>query len=305
LQAAIAGSDSETAKATFYKVRWTRVPDLIEKRRVFLKQGWAYVPAKEQSSIVFHEFETGLQKALEMTARLLPRLDEDTRLMPILDNLSQGFLAGISSEWANASGSADEITAEMVDELAQKDFPLCMRMHHENLRRDKHLKHFGRLEYGLFLKVLGLSIDEAIVFWRKSFSKMDDNKFNKEHKYGIRHSYGLEGKRANYPAKSCILLLAPGNSDHGCPYRNYDPDNMATTLESLYSRQGLRSSDIPEVVNIMKGKHYHVACTRVFELTHGVKKGEGIGGGESVTHPNQYAARSRELRQPKSELMVE
>lgn len=104
---------------------------------------------------------------------------------------------------------------------------------------------------------------------------------------------------------SCIQLLAPGNSDHGCPYRNYDPDNMATTLESLYSRQGLRSSDIPEVVNIMKGKHYHVACTRVFELTHGVKKGDGIGGGESVTHPNQYAARSRELRQQKdSESML-
>lgn len=90
-----------------------------------------------------------------MTARLLPRLDEDTRLIPILDNLSQGFLAGISSEWANASGSenAGEIKAEMIDELAQKDFPLCMRMHHEKLRRDRHLKHFGRLEYGLFLKV--------------------------------------------------------------------------------------------------------------------------------------------------------
>lgn len=50
-------------------------------------------------------------------------------------------------------------------------------------------------------QVLGLSIDEAIVFWRKSFSNMTDDKFNKEHKYNIRHSYGLEGKRANYPAK--------------------------------------------------------------------------------------------------------
>lgn len=91
----------------------------------------------------------------QITARLLPRLDEDTRLIPILNNLSQGFIAGMSTEWANNSGSENthEIKAEMIDELAQKDFPLCMRVHHENLRKDKHLKHFGRLEYGLFLKV--------------------------------------------------------------------------------------------------------------------------------------------------------
>lgn len=90
-----------------------------------------------------------------MTARLLPRLDEDTRLVPILNNLSQGFLAGISSEWANASGATGgaEIRAEMVDNLAKTHFPLCMRTLHDNLQRDNHLKHFGRLQYGLFLKV--------------------------------------------------------------------------------------------------------------------------------------------------------
>ena len=52
----------------------------------------------------------------------------------------------------------------------------------------------------------------------------------------------------------------------------------------------------------MKAGHFHVACTRVFEITHGrqgVKKGEGVGGGESVTHPNQYTARSRELEKAK------
>jgi len=92
---------------------------------------------------------------LQVTARLLPRLDEDTRLVPILNNLSQGFLAGISSEWANASGSTSgaEIRAEMVDNLAKKHFPLCMKTLHDNLQRDNHLKHFGRLQYGLFLKV--------------------------------------------------------------------------------------------------------------------------------------------------------
>jgi len=43
-----------------------RVPDLVEKRAVFLKGGWAYVPSREQSSIVFREFERDLEKALEV-----------------------------------------------------------------------------------------------------------------------------------------------------------------------------------------------------------------------------------------------
>lgn len=48
-------------------------------------------------------------------------------------------------------------------------------------------------------------------------------------------------------------------------------------------------------MNTVKSQHYHVACTRVFEITHpAVKKGEGLSG-ESVTHPNQYTSKSREL----------
>jgi DNA primase large subunit len=88
-----------------------------------------------------------------MTAKALPRMDEDTRLEPILDNLSQGFIAGIGSEWGADENTGEGIRAEMVDELAHKHFPMCMRNLHENLKRNHHLKHFGRLQYGLFLKV--------------------------------------------------------------------------------------------------------------------------------------------------------
>lgn len=91
----------------------------------------------------------------------------------------------------------------------------------------------------------------------------------------------------------------PGSNDsHGCPYRHFSVDNLQTALLSTYSSQGLTTADLPDILNSVKGGHYHVACTRVFEITHanqGVKKMEGVGGGESVTHPNQYAQRSREL----------
>jgi hypothetical protein len=97
---------------------------------------------------------------------------------------------------------------------------------------------------------------------------------------------------------SCQQILSPGPLDHGCPYRHYSPENLQTALLSSYSSRGLTSADLPEIMATVKAGHYHVACTRVFEITHsvfGVKKGDGVGSGESVTHPNQYAARSMEL----------
>jgi len=48
----------------FYKVRWTRVPRLVESRRVFLRGGMAYVPSREQSSFIIQEFQNNLEDGL-------------------------------------------------------------------------------------------------------------------------------------------------------------------------------------------------------------------------------------------------
>ena len=54
-----------------------------------------------------------------------------------------------------------------------------------------------------------------------------------------------------------------------------------------------------EISHLVKGQHYHVACTRVWEISHGVKKGAGLDG-ESVVHPNLYAAKSREFEKART-----
>lgn len=51
---------------TWCKVDWERVPDLVEGRRVFLRAGKAYVPSREQSSMVLAEFTSRLERALEV-----------------------------------------------------------------------------------------------------------------------------------------------------------------------------------------------------------------------------------------------
>lgn len=45
-------------------MKWTTIPDLVERRKVFLKGGFAYVPAREQASIIYAAFEERLDAAL-------------------------------------------------------------------------------------------------------------------------------------------------------------------------------------------------------------------------------------------------
>lgn len=58
-----------------------------------------------------------------------------------------------------------------IDELSTKSFPMCMRAMHKKLRATHHLKHTARMQYGLFLKGIGLSLENALVFWRSEFTR--------------------------------------------------------------------------------------------------------------------------------------
>ena len=46
-----------------------------------------------------------------------------------------------------------------------------MRQLHRALRETHHMKHWGRQQFGLFLKGIGLTLQDALKFWRQEFSK--------------------------------------------------------------------------------------------------------------------------------------
>ncbi|KAJ6260947.1 hypothetical protein Dda_3608 [Drechslerella dactyloides] len=295
---------------SYVKVEWDRVADLVESRRVFIRGGMAYVPSGALVSLVLAEFSKKLDQSLIATARLLPRLDEDDRLIPILNHLSKGFSAPeYNSSAAPTTLSGEAITAGQIDGL-KTHFPLCMRNLHSSLRRDKHLRHFGRLQYGLFLKGIGLSIDEALVFWRQAFSKFTDEQFNKEYRYNIRHSYGLQGAGRNYSPYSCQQILMdhpPGTGDaHGCPFRHFSVDNLMLAMESQMGIGNEEKSVQSGVKQDVAARKYHLACNRVFEHLHEreLKREKDGGGGssmrETIVHPNEWFDRSWNLKNPGS-----
>ncbi|KAF2966834.1 hypothetical protein GQX73_g6765 [Xylaria multiplex] len=296
-------------EVTWVKVDWEKVPDLVESRRVFVKAGKAYVPSKEQSSMVIAEFTKRLDRALDLTARALPRLDEDDRLTPILNHLSKNFITPDASYVGSSSSvSGADISARNIDTLSAQ-FPLCMQNLHRTLRRDAHLKHFGRLQYSLFLKGIGLNLEECLIFWRSAFHKITDDTFNKEYRYNVRHVYGDVGGDSNrrgggYSPFSCQKILTehpPGPGEaHGCPYRHFSLENLTTLL------QGVGITDRSVLNGVKEDKEsqkFHMACNRVFEHVHKNEikraKDESIMTSaqlETIIHPNEYFKRSYLLK---------
>jgi len=176
LKAATGFSSARGDEESWFKVNWESVPELVERRQCLLKRGMAYVHVREQLSMVVNEFSRQLESGLELAARFLPRMDEDNRLSPILHHLSQSFVAPEAAYTEGESiGDMAAISASSIDGLSQH-FPLCMQNIHRELRKNSHLKHFGRLQYTLFLKGIGLSLQECIIFWRKSFKLIADGK---------------------------------------------------------------------------------------------------------------------------------
>jgi Eukaryotic-type DNA primase, large subunit len=151
---------------------------------------------------------------------------------------------------------------------------------HNTLRRDCHLKHYGRLQYTLFLKGIGLNLEECLIFWRTAFKKISDDTFNKEYRYNVRHAYGDVGGDANrrsggYSPFSCQKILtehAPGPGEaHGCPFRHFSMDNLTTLLRSAGVSDRAVLQGIQEDKESQK---YHMACNRYILPYYGIISAE-------------------------------
>ena len=249
----------------------------------------------------------------QAAARALPRLDEDDRLTPILNHLSKNFATPDSTLADSESAlTGTHFNAASVDVLSLH-FPLCMRNLHLNLRKNSHLKHFGRLQYTLFLKGIGLSLEECLIFWRQSFKLITDEAFNKEYRYNVRHSYGDVGGDAirrgrGYSPFSCQKILTehpPGTGEsHGCPYRHFSLDNLLSLLQAT----GVNDRDLLRgVKEDVERKRYHIGCNRVFDWAHKAQlkrvKEDGSWPAaelDTIVHPNTYFKRSYLLSSGKS-----
>ncbi|CAG9464992.1 unnamed protein product [Pedinophyceae sp. YPF-701] len=280
------------AHGDFYKVPFTVVPELVRSRSALVRGGWAYVHVSSVSGVVAQHFRAQLSRALAVMGSkwvLSARAREADRLAPIVEGLSQRYLGvQYDSREARAGGG---VRAKDVAALAQRAFPLCMASAYQHAHREHHLKHNGRLQLSLFLKGAGMPLEECVAFFRAEFAaKAPGDKFDKTYAYNLRHSYGKEGKRADYKPWNClkIISMVPGHGEcHGCPYRTHDEASLRAAL----GRLNVNATKIEEAVQKAKDGHYQIACGKHFEGVHGVD----VGG---IRHPNEFFDQAWALDHP-------
>lgn len=267
-------SPVEFLKSQFYAVPFQQVLDLVSTRQCYVTGGQAYVPQAKVYSILVAKFRTELSRCLALMAQAgtfkAGSTDPETvRVYPLLKTMNTCLVNSEPSGQDAGLSANQQLNAFNVDKLVG-NMPLCMRQLHSGMVKDKKLRHWGRLQYGLFLKGAGLSMDDALAFFQRHFSQVTGEQFQKQYAYNVRHMYGREGKRATYTAYSCTKIIfgqAPSSvgDHHGCPYKHYDTDHLSNLLQRL--KVG-NASDRAAIIGLKKSNQYQLACQKHFEVMH-------------------------------------
>ncbi|CAG0915717.1 unnamed protein product [Notodromas monacha] len=285
---------STVEKTVFYKVPFYEALELVRSRKAYLEGGMAYVADQDLNSIILQTFKSRLNRALALLSHMLPTLEKDERLKPLVCNFHNSY---IGPEYERGRQGSGRISLENLHVVAEESFPLCMKHLYDILKTQHHLKHFSRIQLNLFFKGIGLSLEDSLQLFRTEFAKgkTEPEKFEKKYAYSFRHGYGKEGKRADYRPFSCMKIIQqhPGAQEtHGCPFAHFDVTSLRAKLKALK----ISEPAIQDVLDTKRENHHQIACGKVFQYTHNLPS-NSVG----INHPNQYFEASQEVRHGKQD----
>ena len=266
-----------------YKVPFEQVVDLVRQRKVFLCGGWAYVLSVDTASVAVTAFRERLMRELQMYSRNLEDKlkDEAERVAPLLLSMPEQDASGVFGFVSESKLGLDKLPAAMAASA-----PACMRRTWQILHEQHHLKHAARLQFGLFLKSVGVSLEDAYKLWMSEFMKggKSSDEFDKEYSYNLRHMYGQEGSRAKYSGHSCKVVIASLDStgQTGCPYRACKTQD----LERMLGQMKVSDAAVKSAVALAQEQRYQLACGLVYQARYGKEIGQ-------LTHPHQYFVQSQ------------
>lgn len=157
---------------------------------------------------LFSQLSTVVYKQL-VICRAEEAAEDDERLSGIMRRLQTLF----RTRWLGGSIRPLRSLKHEEVEKERKYFPLCMKEMLRKLQQKNRLRHHERYRFTIFLKDIGLSVEENLAFWEKHYSRSPGGgcehtwaSQRNRYIYSIRHVYGLEGARYIHASHSCSKL---------------------------------------------------------------------------------------------------
>ena len=223
----------DKSRDKFIRVPFEDTYSLIADHKIVVRDGISNVPSSKYGILIRLLFVRNLKEEMASIGPEVERiLAEDDRLKKLVEDLPKVNF-GRDYQKAEHSSQRGKINLGEIYILAQQHFPLCMMEMHQELVTKHHLRHYGRLQYGSFIKGIGMTVEDARTYFKREFSKGDAKKLN-EYMYYVDHMYGLKGKKTDYTPWGCAKMItqnAPGSGDvHGCPFEFYGEQALVTAL---------------------------------------------------------------------------
>ncbi|XP_014485507.1 PREDICTED: probable DNA primase large subunit [Dinoponera quadriceps] len=258
-------SNCQNCNEFVYKVKFEIVPDLVKERELVLNNGYVITPCSTWKKVLQSLFCTYLINELNLMKKQAQyTVKRDLRLQ---------FLSEKVQSYLFKEGTVHgRITIGNIDAESER-FPPCMRHLHSVLKSRHRLSHYARLYYSLFLKEIGMKLEDSIAFWRQEYSKPHTcasvcshnwQANEKKFVYSIRHMYGLEGSRRNYRTPGCDQICAgiSGTTyEGGCPFKDFDVNTLRNLLHA-----SLTEDETEKLLNNVAIKSPEMLCTGFLKL---------------------------------------
>ncbi|NHJ39867.1 MAG: hypothetical protein FK731_07515 [Asgard group archaeon] len=191
-------------------VRFICAPKLVSNRSSLLRDGWIIGLIDEFAMSLKTTFERLLRSRIKEARESVDRIARSSISEPI--KVLKEDLSKIIHSMAKVTDRFQLSNYQLFTK--QNIFPQCMLDLYNEIEQKGHINHDERFQIGLFLKHIGMSVDEQLYFWYEqsvdNIGLTFDQFSSGPPGYQIRYIYGLEGGGTDYSAQKCETIQNNG-----------------------------------------------------------------------------------------------
>ncbi len=260
-------SRGRNAVRSYFAVHFTQAPFLLRKRIGRLIKGWIAIDLKSAIPFVKREFEYRLRNEMDsLRQRMESRPNLKRQAMIFYEYIQKDVFEKIMQP-RRETVDLESIVLEGDLDSNYLNLPPCIQDLLQRVDREGYIGHWERFQLGIFLKQIGMPVEEQLQFW---YSKAVDNigisfeQFQKKAGYIIRHIYGLEGGKIDYNMPSCSTI----QDRMFCTFKHASLDTIRFKVKAIAEAVGIENPEpIADLVaEKAKSGDYGLACGYLLNL---------------------------------------